>query len=98
MLGFMKVQQPGSPIHNTLTMSLEVISINSYIPPKKNYSIIFSCVCTLRMYVCASLHCTLNSYCQCFIVSYTIGSTCEWQPLWGSHNPFTRVAYQIFIS
>ena len=52
MLGFIKAQQPGSPIHNTLTMSLEVTSINSYIPPK-NYSIIFSCVCALRMHVCA---------------------------------------------
>lgn len=24
------------PIHNTLTMSIEVTSINSHIPPKKN--------------------------------------------------------------
>lgn len=69
------------PIHNTLTTSLEVTSINSIFHQKKPYSIIFNCVCALRMHVCASLHCTLTSIVS-VIVSYTIGS----QPM--SCNPF----------
>lgn len=52
MLGFMKVQQPGSPIHNTLTMSQEVTSINSNIPPKKPIPLfLIVCVHCACMYV-----------------------------------------------